>query len=187
MNKRGFTIFFAILVASLALAVGFSIYDLLIRELQLSEAGTQSQYAIYAADTGAECALYWDAKYINAGTNNNGGSNGAFATSSVDTLAPGAGSGILCNSIDISSNANNSLIIGNGGSNNWNIIYDPVTPTVAATTTFYISLGTAAKDPCVRVEVGKRGDPPQTIVIAHGYNTCSTGILRLERVLQVSY
>ena len=56
MNK-GFTLFFALLVSSLALAIGVSIYDITVRELNLSEAATQSQYAVYAADTGAECAL----------------------------------------------------------------------------------------------------------------------------------
>src|SRR3989344_841527 len=50
------------LVGSLALAVGFAIYDLTVREIDLSAAASQSQYAIYAADTGVECALYWDSK-----------------------------------------------------------------------------------------------------------------------------
>ena len=50
------------LVGGLALAVGIAIYDLTVRELDLSGTATQSQYAIYAADTGAECALYWDVK-----------------------------------------------------------------------------------------------------------------------------
>jgi hypothetical protein len=62
-NKRGFTIFFAMLVSTLALSVGLAIFDLTIRELDLSATATQSQFAIYAADTGADCALYWDFKY----------------------------------------------------------------------------------------------------------------------------
>ena len=60
---KGFTIFFAMLVGALALSIGLAIYDLTVRELDLSATATQSQYAIYAADSGAECALYWDNKY----------------------------------------------------------------------------------------------------------------------------
>ena len=48
------------LAGGLALSIGIAIYDLTIRELDLSATATQSQYAIYAADTGVECALYWD-------------------------------------------------------------------------------------------------------------------------------
>ena len=55
--KRGYTVFFAALVASLALAVGLAVYDLTVREVDLSLTATQSQYAVYAADGGAECAL----------------------------------------------------------------------------------------------------------------------------------
>lgn len=85
MKPRGFTIFFATLVASLALAVGLAIYDLTIRSIQLSSIATQSQYAIYASDAGAECALYWDSKY--------GGSGSLFATSSASVTGTGTCAG----------------------------------------------------------------------------------------------
>ena len=174
MKKRGFTIFFAVLVASLALAVGLSIYDILVRELALSQTATQSQYAIYAADTGAECALYWDAKYTNASNNNNGGSNSAFATSSFSTILP-SGSLLWCNGSDISTV--------------WTFPAPPVNPAAgAATTSFQILTGPSAASPCALVTVAKVGNPSQTTVVSHGYNTCSsTGIVRLERALQVSY
>lgn len=84
---RGFTVLFAMLVSSLALAIGVAIYDITVRELDLSSTATQSQYAIYAADTGAECALYWDSKNI-------------FATSSQSSVPA---SGVLCNGVDIAS------------------------------------------------------------------------------------
>ena len=77
---RGFTIFFAVLVASLSLSIGLAIYDLFVRELLLSQTATQSQYAIYAADTGIECALYWDIRFASLVPSDADGS--AFATSS---------------------------------------------------------------------------------------------------------
>lgn len=169
MNK-GFTLFFAMLVGSLALAVGLAIFDLTLRELQLSSVATQSQYAIYAADTGAECALYWDAQCplgsCVAGS--------AFATSSNTnggTFPPPAGSGVLCNAQDITSVWTTAT---------------PVAPTpTAATTTFTITLSPQIY--CAIVTVAKSGNPSQTTIISHGYNTCAPGPLQLERVLQVNY
>lgn len=53
---------FAVLVASVLLSIGLSIFSLTVKELALSSSGRESQFAFYAADTGAECALYWDFK-----------------------------------------------------------------------------------------------------------------------------
>jgi hypothetical protein len=171
-NKNGFTLFFAMLAASLALAVGLAVYDLTARELDISATATQSQYAIYAADTGAECALYWDTHYSNAGTNNNGGSSSAFATSSADTLA--ATSGVICNGQDVA--AVPWTVAGAAG---------------AATTTFSLTIPNATSNPtqtyCATVVVAKYGSPSQTTVVAHGYNSCNGGPLQLERALQVTY
>src|SRR5581483_5969902 len=53
---------FAVLVASVLLAIGISIFNLTVKELTLSSSGRESQFSFYAADTGAECAIYWDFK-----------------------------------------------------------------------------------------------------------------------------
>ena len=68
-TKRGFTLLIAVLTASVLLAVGFAIYNIVSKELVFSSTGRESQFAFYAADSGIECALYWDKQ-------------GAFATSS---------------------------------------------------------------------------------------------------------
>ncbi len=62
-NQQGFTLLLAALVASIVLALGTSIFQLAQKELTLSSIGRDSQFAFYAADTGAECALYWDSRY----------------------------------------------------------------------------------------------------------------------------
>lgn len=170
LHTKGFTLFFALLVSSLALAIGAAIYDITLRELQLSEAATQSQYAVYAADTGAECALYWENKYTAGNANN--GSNSAFATSSDDTAKPT--SGVICSGQDVAAAA---VTAGT-----WPLASDPT----SATSTFMISGATAAA-PCSVVYVYKSGNPSVTNVISHGYNTCTSGPLQLERVFQVSY
>lgn len=74
-SGAGFTLLFASLVASLLLAVGIAIFDITIKEVILASTARDSAYAIYTADTGLECAFYWDFK--NAGLNVS-----AFATSS---------------------------------------------------------------------------------------------------------
>lgn len=59
-DNRGFTLLFAILVAILVLAVGTSIINIALKQVILSGAGRESQFAFYAANSGLECALYWD-------------------------------------------------------------------------------------------------------------------------------
>src|SRR3990167_4752401 len=62
-GERGFTLLLAALVASIVLALGASIFGVAQKELTLSSIGRDSQFAFYAADTGAECALYWDFRH----------------------------------------------------------------------------------------------------------------------------
>src|SRR3990167_1921564 len=62
-SQKGFTLLLAALVSSIVLARGTSIFQLAQKELTLSSIGRDSQFAFYAADTGAECALYWDVRY----------------------------------------------------------------------------------------------------------------------------
>ena len=57
-NKNGFTLLFASMVAGLLLAVGAAIISITIKQVALSAAGRESQFAFYNADTGTECALY---------------------------------------------------------------------------------------------------------------------------------
>lgn len=60
--RRGFTTLFAVITASLLLAIGIAIFNITYKELLLSSTARESQFAIYAADSGVECALYWDLK-----------------------------------------------------------------------------------------------------------------------------
>lgn len=62
-NRKGFTLLLASLVVAVVLAIGASIFAIAQKELILSSIGRDSQFAFYAADSGAECALYWDVRY----------------------------------------------------------------------------------------------------------------------------
>ncbi|MCB9805847.1 hypothetical protein H6775_01665 [Candidatus Nomurabacteria bacterium] len=59
-QNKGFTLLFAVLVSVLVLAVGASIISIALKQVILSGAGRDSQFAFYASNTGLECALYWD-------------------------------------------------------------------------------------------------------------------------------
>lgn len=61
-KNRAFTLFVSLIVAAFLLAVGFSIGNIVIKQLTLSTSGTGSSIAFYAADSAAECAMYWDRK-----------------------------------------------------------------------------------------------------------------------------
>ena len=61
-DKKGFVLLFSVLVYSLLLSIGLAIFNITIKELVLVGSARESQFAIYAADTGADCALYWDIK-----------------------------------------------------------------------------------------------------------------------------
>ncbi len=76
-HTRGFTLLTAIVVTSMLLLVSFVVADVTLKELQIAYTGQESQYAFYNADSGTECAEYWD-------THDEGGS--AFATTTPQTI-----------------------------------------------------------------------------------------------------
>ncbi len=78
ISNSGFTLFIALIVSSLLLAIGLSLGTIILKQLVFSNTGKESQLAFYAADSGAECALYWDRKDSTGYTT----FDGAFATSS---------------------------------------------------------------------------------------------------------
>jgi hypothetical protein len=59
-GNEGFAMLFSVLISSVLLSIGLSIFNLTIKELILSSSGRESQFSFYAADTGVECALYWN-------------------------------------------------------------------------------------------------------------------------------
>jgi len=59
-NDRGFTLLLAVLISGVTLSIGIAIFNITFKEIRLSSAGRESQFAFYAADSGAECALFHD-------------------------------------------------------------------------------------------------------------------------------
>ena len=96
MKKNGFTLFIAMVVMGTLLLVATGLVNLAVRQALISAAGRESQHAFYAADTGIECALYWDVQ--------NPSGISAFSTST--------GSTIECN--HDSNNLSNQWVVGGG-------------------------------------------------------------------------
>ena len=71
---RGITLLLAIFVSSLALTLGIGIFTLLFGEIGFGGTSKDSLIAFSAADSGTECALYWDTK------------QNAFSTSTTSTI-----------------------------------------------------------------------------------------------------
>lgn len=110
LNKeKGITLFIAIIITATLLLISVAIVTLAVKEAFLSSTYRDSQYAFYAADTGAECAIYWDV--------NNPNNVSAFATSSVNTR-------IFClgNTIDPT-----RVVLGGSGTSTFHINYQAET------------------------------------------------------------
>jgi hypothetical protein len=86
-NNKGFTLLIAIITTSMLLIVSFVVVNIALKQIILANAARESQYAFYAADSGTECAVYWDLKNT---------------VSSFDPTIPGS---ITCNGVTITSNS----------------------------------------------------------------------------------
>lgn len=60
--KNGFLLLLTVLIVSVILSLSLSVGNTVLNQIKLSGTGRESQIAFYAADAGAECALYWDLK-----------------------------------------------------------------------------------------------------------------------------
>jgi len=57
-QQKGFVILFAVLISAIILLIGAGVLSISVKETLLSSAARESQFAINAADSGVECALY---------------------------------------------------------------------------------------------------------------------------------
>lgn len=177
-SKKGFTILYAVLTASLLMSIGLGILDIALRDFNLAQMASESQVALSAADAGLECALYYDRK--------DGGGNLAFATSS---LSAATAKVFRC-----------GVPYGFGGSANGGhvsttALYDSGTDTAVTTFTVYLigQIGLTVADPaapCAVVTVIKTGGGGSTAIESRGYNICeatSVTTRRVERGLSATY
>lgn len=171
-EKRGFVVLFALLISSIVLTISFGLLTIALKEVILSSTGRESQFGFYAADAGAECALYWDIK---------GSGNISVFPTSTSSVPPS--SGVLCGQLTDGSPQDISQERLSEG--NFFQAWDLSNRTAsAATTTFYLSIVSGRA--CAKVEVAK--DENTTKIQAYGYNTCDFSNPRvIERGIRVTY
>jgi hypothetical protein len=173
-DTKGFAMLFAVLVSSLLLAVGLSIFNITVKELTLSAAGRESQFSFYAADTGAECALYWDFK----GTD-------IFATST-DDRSPSPSNPDCVDSVgQPAQTITNSNYVTYSG-------YPTPRTANSAVTQFSINIPSVNPQNCAIVTIIKDSSSgiEKTTIDSRCYNTaCSdtANPIREERALKVTY
>lgn len=164
-KSRGFTLFIALIVSSLLLAIGFSLSTIILKQLVFANSGKESQLAFYAADSGAECALYWDRKDIDGVTV----FDGAFATSTNINIFCGTGGPTTPQTAQVGS-----------------FTKDVSTDELQATSTFYVDYSDSNPEnlnhkACAKVTVFKWVDSSgpipldKTQVDSRGYNVQMTG------------
>lgn len=164
-NNRGFSLFMAVAVASILLFLSFAILRITLKEILFSSTGRDSQFAFYAADSGIECALFWDNKVVIS----------AFSTSTASTINCN-GQSISTGSQTVPTDPTVPSRIGGGGSAN-------------ATSTFWLDFNSGSNPVpyCVIVDVGKWTNGV-TFIESRGYNTCdTTDLRRVERGIEVYY
>jgi len=59
-NEKGFVALFTVLIVSVILAMAIGIASISLKEIVLSSSASEGSKAFYAADSGIECALYYD-------------------------------------------------------------------------------------------------------------------------------
>lgn len=94
--NKGYALLVSIVTTSLLLIVSFAVVNVALKQLILSSSNQESQYSYYNAESGIECAVYWDLK--------NPLGTSAFATDTPPTS-------ISCNG----SNVTEVTPIGGGG------------------------------------------------------------------------
>lgn len=181
-KNKGFTILFSVLVSSLVLSIGASIISIALKQVTLSSSARDSQFAFYAANTGTECAMYWDIVGISD-------LPPVFATSSESVLPNTdnnpAFNAAQCNELSIIDNSTDDCTLSN--SKTWCIEAEES----EAVTKFRIKdiggLGYCA-DVLVKKEYESDEDRIETIIESRGYNTCdSSNPRRIERGLRFRY
>jgi hypothetical protein len=155
----------AALVAAIVLSLGSSIFTIAKKQINLSSLGRDSQFAFYAADTVAECALYYDVRYA------------SFATSSASgPMQPIQCDGVIFTPVLQSATADSAV----------------VTFRVSSVSPFKDGLftqdenGNLQSGNCAEVILSKNPTAPFTVIHADGYSTPCSSLESNSRTLQRS-
>lgn len=175
-QKGGFTVLYSLLIISLLISISLGIFDIALRDFALAQSAAESQIALFAADAGMECALYYDLKF-------RGGSL-AFATSTVNPQVALSPQFLYACGVPTMPVATP--------------LYYASSDTAVTTLTMYLTTRSGASGPnvadadgpCAIVTVSKSSEGVFTTVDSRGYNICTNSSIstkRVERGLRAAY
>ncbi len=209
-SERGVTLLIAVLLASVTLAVGMGVYQRTYKEILFASFWKQAQAAFAAADSGLECALYWDmhpsaspecfsvpiATWVGGGSSATYEHTGIldFSLSPTPQCSCDTGGGYECNPGGASPFQFNGTDVGL-------VCYDQWSGGIPSQVFDRIAVGGATGMPsgsfelntsggCAKVTITKPAPSGlSTLIEARGYNdTCvSTNPRRVERGLNIEY
>lgn len=167
-NRAGMTLFMTLMITSILLFISFAVINIGLKATSFATSGRDSQYAFYAADSGVECAMYWDSKPA---------TGSAFATStSGDSLNFTCAGSSDINTGQAVAGTSTLSRIGGGGDANPTSVFG-----------FVMNQGTNPVNYCAIVTVTKNTNGT-TYIKSRGYNTCDTSNpKRVERGVEVTY
>lgn len=116
-KNQGFALFLAVVITGTLLVVATGMVSLAVKQSKVSVSGRESQKAFYVADTGLECALYWDVR----------NPSGASA------FDPATTNNISCNRD--ANNPDNQWVVGGGSVSSINITFLPEASCAVVTVT----------------------------------------------------
>jgi len=185
-TNHGIALLISIVIASLVLVIGLGILNIAIKEANLSMYNKESGKAFYAADTGIECAMYWDFKAPLG--------QPSFATSS--------GSGAVSSKSETEDFFCARQKFNPHDTPEFDEWSAPLKDSTSATTTFKFSAWAvgvgydplSVENPCVEVTIAKYQGMSGSVFVARttidsiGYNNCNINKkYRVSRGIRVQY
>lgn len=173
--NNGFALFYSVIVAGVLAIMAASISHIALQEVTFSGLGKQSQEAFYAADTGLECASYWDQR------------EGQF---SLEIFPRFTSKKIICSGVEVS---DLDLALPLPGRSN----FDGTGPYGIYTSNFWLRDIGISSVSCAHVTVRKNWqysttaaarNTLDTVITSQGYNICPTSGRQVERtIVTVTY
>lgn len=169
-KQAGFTLLLAALVASIVISLGAAIFQVARKQVLLSGIGRDSQFAFYAADTAAECALYWDFRH-------------SLFASTTPSLAPAPSCDGRPMNIPVTTNAPYPYT---KTSAQMALFINAANPTGYCATVRVLKCQGVIQQSTGTCTPGSTTDPIQTLIHADGYSVGCASIATSPRALQRS-
>lgn len=174
-NQQGISLIIAVLIVGIVTYISVAVSNVAFTELRLTGLAERSQYAFYAANSGIECAFYWDLQEDafptpDAGDESNDDDTGSI-TCNNNTTVQNVQEGFSCD-------ANND-----GTDNTCDRATIRVSDLIDTT-------GSASSNACVTVTVTEEKQDDGSIFTAYrarGRNSCGGGSRAVERTIRTSF